>query len=680
MLARLLRAFLVFWLTAAPGMAFAQQGDPGETFATAYGLYSAGKSAEAKELFQKTLDRQFLLADYSYYFLSQIAYQDADFDQARQFAAELRKRYPHSLWVRPAALLQAKIDIAEKDYRSALERLRRLRADRSFKGDLAAEALYLYAQTHEAQDHPKRAHALYHELRNLAPTSRWDAAARKAQARLRDKFPELFAFPTLPSLSDEADLLVRERQYADAEILYKKVLNNVSDADLRLRVMTQLAALYLAARNRGEAIPLLEEIARQFPETPEAPKALYQIGQIYWNRHDNAKALEYFNLVLEKHPGSAFADRAQYAAADIHEYFGRKEEAIELYRTLQRQSPNGRVRDDARWRLAWLYYRSGDLAEASAEFRELAAQSKSGPYATAALYWQARLAERLGNVDAAKPLYRQIAGSGAESYYQALSLRALERLGSPIDEDPPKITAVLDGDPPLSSELSFHLTRARALNALALSQLAIAELDEINGRSKSDSRVQALLMREYFQNKAYARSLSLANQLPFSQGERDLYRYPLAYWDLIQQQAKERGLDPYLVLALIRQESLFDARARSPASALGLMQLIPPTAARVAKRLGIPPPSQETLTQAELNVMLGTQHLKDLLERYSNNWYKALAAYNAGEAAVDRWEKELAADDIEEFVERIPYLETRGYVKLVMRNHRIYKRLYDSAK
>ena len=175
-------------------------------------------------------------------------------------------------------------------------------------------------------------------------------------------------------------------------------------------------------------------------------------------------------------------------------------------------------------------------------------------------------------------------------------------------------------------------------------------------------------------------ALAIANQLPSSQSERNLYRFPLAYWEMIQQKAQERELDPYLILALIRQESLFDPRARSPAAALGLMQLLPSTASRVAKQIGISAPSSEQLFQPEINLVLGTQYLKDLLQRYSNDWFKAIAAYNAGEAAVDRWEKEIRTDDAEEFVERIPYLETRGYVKLVMRNHRIYKRLYDQQK
>jgi soluble lytic murein transglycosylase len=110
------------------------------------------------------------------------------------------------------------------------------------------------------------------------------------------------------------------------------------------------------------------------------------------------------------------------------------------------------------------------------------------------------------------------------------------------------------------------------------------------------------------------------------------------------------------------------------------MQLLPSTAGRVARQIGLPPPSNEQLFQPEVNLTLGVQYLKDLLKRYSNNWYKAIAAYNAGEGAVDRWEREISTDDEEEFVERIPYLETRAYVKLVMRNHRIYSRLYDQQK
>ena len=196
-------------------------------------------------------------------------------------------------------------------------------------------------------------------------------------------------------------------------------------------------------------------------------------------------------------------------------------------------------------------------------------------------------------------------------------------------------------------------------------------------RTKADAR-SFQRGQEYARNGAYPRSVGLANQISLLSDELNRYRYPLAFWATIRKIAQERDLDPYLVLALIRQESIFDPRALSPASAFGLMQLLPSTAVRTAAQLGLPPPPPENLYEPELNLTLGTHYLKELLRRYPNNPAKALAAYNAGENAVARWEKQIAAEDEEEFIERIPYRETRLYVKLVLRNHRIYRRIYEA--
>jgi soluble lytic murein transglycosylase len=154
------------------------------------------------------------------------------------------------------------------------------------------------------------------------------------------------------------------------------------------------------------------------------------------------------------------------------------------------------------------------------------------------------------------------------------------------------------------------------------------------------------------------------------------YRYPLAYWEMIRKISEERGLDPFLVLALIRQESLFDPKAVSPATASGLMQLLPSTAVQTAGQLGLSPVQPENLFEPDLNLTLGTHYLKGLLQRYSNNVIRALAAYNAGENAVARWEQQSQVEDDEEFIERITYRETRLYVKLVLRNHSTYRRIY----
>ena len=681
MISRAKCLLVIFILVAIPFVSFAQAPTPRENFAKAYALYSSGSLTQAKELFQQALEPDFSLADYSLYYLALISFKEGNLDAARQFLSQLRRVYPQSIWFHPAQLQQAKIDLAEKNYIQANETLRSLRTENGVKPEIIDEAIFLQAQTQEALADPSHAYGFYSELRALSPRSRWVAPARAAVRRLREKYPDQFGLNTTQAMADEADRLVREGEHGEAEVLYKKLLSNNPEPTFRRRILTKLTDLYLSLRKRNEAIPLLEQIARDYPKSPEAPKALYQIGQVLWNRHDNGQALDYFKQVMERYPTSPYIERSRYAAADIYESFGRKKEAIALYINIIKNFPNSQVHDDAASRLAWLYYRDREWAQAYTTFQKLAANGKDNAFRTAGLYWQGRSAEKLGDVETAIRIYRQIVDGSEESYYQALALRALARVGIAVEE--PKIstlTPVDEADPPMSSEITYHLSRARELSAISLQRLAVAEIGEVDRLSKKHPRLRSLLMQEYFNNHAYGRSLAIANQLPSSQSERNLYRFPLAYWEMIQQKAQERELDPYLILALIRQESLFDPQARSPATALGLMQLLPSTASRVAKQIGISPPSNEQLFQPEVNLVLGTQYLKDLLQRYSNDWFKAIAAYNAGEAAVDRWEKEILTDDAEEFVERIPYLETRGYVKLVMRNHRIYKRLYDQQK
>jgi soluble lytic murein transglycosylase len=672
---------LILVLAVHSNVSEAQDSDPRATFAQAYALYATGDLSQAKELFLKTSDPKYPLADYSLYYLGVISANEKNWDLSRHYLTQLRHRYPQSIWFHNAELQRAKIDLAEKKYAQAIAAFRSLRSTRGGRQDIIQESLHLEAQAREASGDVNQAYSLYQQLRVSYPYSRWTAPARKEQARLRERFPDLFGFPTAQSLAEEADRLAREQAYGEAAALYKKLLSDAADPEFRLRLLVKLGGLYLDQRRLDEAIPLLEQIARDYPETTEAPKATYQIGQILWNRHDNAQAIEYFKRVTERYPDSAYVDRAQYASADIYEFFGDKDKAIQLYSELPKRFPRSQVRENATWRLAWLYYRSGDFSPAFASFGDLAGRSGDNPMRMAALYWQARTAEKSGDLETAKRLHRQIVNGGEESYYQALSARALERLGIPLEDSKISIpSASIEADPPLNSEFSFHLARARELTAMSLNRLAAAELDEANLYSRKQAGLRSLLMREYFRAQAYRRSLAVANQIPASNGERNLYRFPLAYWDTIQQKAQERDLDPFLILALIRQESLFDAQARSPAFALGLMQLLPSTAGRVAKQVGLEPPSNQKLFEPEVNLTLGTQYLKDLLRRYSNNWFKAIAAYNAGEAAVDRWEKEIVTDDIEEFVERIPYVETRGYVKLVMRNHRIYKKLYETQR
>ena len=352
--------YALLLLLFLPAAKLAAQSDDGRaTFQRAYSLHNQGNTSQAKELFQKTLENGYRLADYSLYYLALIAFKESHWEQSRRYLLQLQQRYPQSVWQARATLQRAKLDQAEKKFAQANEILRQLRADKSVSREIADEASYLIAQNQETMGDLPRAYYNYQELRDNSPTSRWAGLARKDQYRLRERYPEQFALNSLTALADEADRLARERQLSDADALYKRILDRVTDADQRLLYLTKLAAI----RSRADAIPLLEQIARDFPDSSEAPKALYQIGQTLWNRHENGQAFEYFKQLLQRYPGSAYADRANFAAGDIHEYFGRKPEAIQLYTIVQKQFPSSSVRDDAVWRLAWLHYREWRLAD-----------------------------------------------------------------------------------------------------------------------------------------------------------------------------------------------------------------------------------------------------------------------------------------------------------------------------
>jgi soluble lytic murein transglycosylase len=674
--------FIAAILVSLAAGGLAQEPDQRDNFAKAYSLYTTGSYAEAQELFTRTVETNAPLADYSLYYLALIAFQQDDWDTSEHFLARLRDEYPQSIWYDAAELQRAKIAIAEEKYPQGINRMRSLRAQKDLSHDISEEALYLQAQAEEMQGDVYQAYSLYQQLRSFAPLSAWTALARKRVAQLRDQYPAVFGIVTVTAIADEADRLVTERQFGAAESLYKKLLDIDMGPELRLQFLTKLSDLYLSVRKRNEATSVLERIAADYPDSREAPKALYRIGRILWNRNDNGDALRYFARLMERYPKAPQAARAQFAMADIYESQDKNDEAAALYSTLPKKFPASQVRDDSIWRLAWLHYRAREWQAARETFGLLTSQARQGKYKTAAKYWQARTAERLGENDAAIRLYRKIIADGEDdSYYHGLAAQELEKEGVTIAEPTTEIEPNNTGsDPPVSGETAFHLIRARALAQLNLHDLAVRELEEIRRRNQPQGPLRLLLIREFAKNQAYANSVQIANQLPASAAGRDLYRFPLAHWDAVKDRARARGMDPYLIIALIRQESLFDNHARSPAAALGLMQLLPSTARRVAAQIGITVPSNEALFDPELNLTLGTQYLKDLLQRYSNNWFKAIAAYNAGEAAVDRWNETIATDDTAEFVEQIPYRETRQYVKLVIRNHRIYKRLYDHQK
>jgi len=673
---RALFFFLLLWL--GPVSLLHSQENPERLFAEAYGHFSRGNYSQAKDLFLKTLDQNFLLQDHSLYFLGVASFSTKEHEKARAFLSDLRKKFPQSIWSSSADLYLAKIALAEGDVSQAIPRLRELRAKNSPR-EVAEEAFFLLADTHRRQGEVNLAFSLFQELRAAASLSRWADAARKEVESLREQHPQLFGLSSPEALSREGELLLKERQYTEAEKLFRQAQDALSvENPLKPHLLIALANVYRGNRNREKGVAALTEILRDHPQSPEAPEALYRLARTLWNQDQNEEALKRFEELKERYPTRSFTDFADFASARIHDSLGRQDEALRIYQEFPRQYPESNLRVEAAWNRAWIYYLQGDHAKAQLGFKEISSSASGARYQTAALYWQARAAEKSGNLEEAKRIYGSIGTSQDISYYTGLAQKRLEKMGQPVEKKNIATTSP-EPSPRRSAEGSFHLARAQKLAEILLNRLARAELDAIKAE-EDDLPLKLILVQEYARNGAYDRSVVLANQIPGLNKDRNQLRFPLAYWDSIQKKSQEHSLDPYLILALIRQESLFNPAALSSASAFGLMQLLPSTANRTATRLGLQRLEPRDLFDPELNLTLGIPYLKELLERYSHSLPKAIAAYNAGENAVDRWEKQLKTEDEDEFIERIPYSETRLYVKLVLRNHQSYRRIYDSGR
>lgn len=680
-----MRAILVsslfFFSLLLPLFLLAQEKRPSEHFSEAYALYTHGHHSQAEELFRKTLGSEFLLEDYSLYFLGTISLERNDASRARNYFARLKNHFLRSVWSTPAELRLAKLSLKEQNYDQAIERLRALRARKTVQEEVSDEALFLLGRIHEIRTDSNRAYSLYQELRQVSPLSPWATKARKAVKKLRKEHPQLFGLKTPQALSAEGDMLLRERTYREAEKVYHRLLDLVPKGKLRPSFLLGLARIYRNTRKKRKAIPLLSEIVEKYPRTSEAPMALFRLAQISWNRDENIKALDYFRQLMKRYPRTVYRGIANFASARIYESLSQPREALRIYQNLSKRFPHSRFGRRALWRLAWMHYLRDDYRSAYSTWKRLAAAKGGKRYQTAALYWQGRAAEKIGRTGEAKRIFLQILNEEDEGYYTGRATKRLARLGESVERKRttgpiPTPEAAFTPRP----HVSFHLSRAQALTQLALKQLAVTELDQIRNLKSNDLPLKIILMQEYARNEAFDRSVPLANQMQRFSATVDGFRYPLAYWETIQKVAKDKKLDPYLILALIRQESLFDPKALSPAAAYGLMQLLPSTAARTAAQLGLTAPSPNKLFEPNLNLMLGICHLKELLQRYSNNLVKAIAAYNAGKQAVARWEKQIIVNDDEEFIERIPYGETRLYLKLVLRNHWNYTRIYNSEK
>lgn len=542
----------------------------------------------------------------------------------------------------------------------------------------------------EAQEARVEAVRLYRRVALLAPLSR---AARESEERagalLAAMTPEVRREVGDPPAEDQlarAAALEGAMRFQDAERAFEEV--SATEDALRCRALLGRGRAVYYQRDRRRAAGLLAGVADACEEPDVRAWARYLAGKAYAASGDPARALAQYGELERQVPDHRLADDARFRAALIDAERGDRASMEERLSTLPERYPSGDMHGEARFLLAWRARHDGRREEALAQ---LDASLREGTGETAedirgrAAYWRGVLLHELGRADDAREAFAALAAERPLGYYSQQAMARLREL-SPAAAESARAALGARGDGAITFAWREELDTpafARALELLRVGEVddARSELSwvyEASARRDEELRwIEAALLDRA---RAYPTSVWLARrhladfleQPPAGEHyARWRIAYPRAYAPLIEEAAEARALPPELVRAIAREESSFRADAVSVAHAYGLTQLIVPTARRFGRNAGVPINAQ-TLTDPRVNVAVGAEFMAWLWGRYESNPAVLPSAYNAGQGATDRWLRERPRQRLDEWIEDIPYDETRRYSRRVLQSWGIY--------
>ncbi len=477
-----------------------------------------------------------------------------------------------------------------------------------------------------------------------------------------------------PDALARGDALFQGGLRADSVEAYDRALAGPLDAAARAHV----------ARRRAEALFGLrryDEARAAFVALGDDPEAEVFAARSRVRSGDVQGGLAQLLAQAKERPGAPGAQARWYAALLLDDD-GETARARPLFESVAREASDPQLRADAEWRLAWADYRARRFEKAREQFRQLAADAPQPIDRLQARYWGARAQERAGKGKPADEFARVLA-DGPFTYY---GLRAREWLArhKALPKPSGPRPALPEGEVTLGAR---DADRARILVRAGLDDFATGEIDRLatRGAGVADTLLVADLYREA---GAYDRSQGAvlkryADELPLgpTAGQQGLWQaaWPRAFADAVRRDSGP-PLEPALVWALMREESGFRPAVASPAGAIGLMQLMPETASRVAAQTGLAGYAESRLVDPATNIRLGTAYLARLLKDFGGRASAAIGSYNAGPGAVKRWLAAQPGLPDDEWVESIPYRETRNYVRRVLRSRHVYRELYANDR
>lgn len=633
------------------------------------------KFPEAVTAFRQANAQGNALDDYADYLAAQADLQSNNLPQAENILSTFVQKHPDSIFVPSIPVLQANLFLQEGDPQAALRILD------AHKGEaIANHADYqlALAKTYQMAGRIPEATPLFRHVFLGFPLSN-EAAVAKTQLAALGATSSL----TVEERSRHADALYKAGRFSDAGEEYRALANDPAVTD-GLKNTLLVAAAHCDWKLKRLNKEALERIPDSNDET--GARRMYLLMELARDKDDGETQRSIVEQMETRFPSSPWLAEALYSSGNM--YLLRKDfpNAITYYGELAKRFPTSTLAPSAHWRAAWLNYRIGQYSEAARLMDEQIAVYHGGKEIPSALYWRGRIYQNQERrPDMAAEYYRTVARLYRHYYYASIAQQRLTELGNvtpatvaSLDTMKPEPLPTLTDDIP---EDDPHVVRARLLANAGLNEYIAPEIQAAEGSDEWGALCEAKIYASYGENWRAMRSMKRAipfyTSAPIDAIPMEYWRilFPQAYWSTIKSESEKNGLDPYMVAALIRQETEFNPTAISNKSAYGLMQLLPSVGRSMAKEEGIRRFETNDLLNPDINIRLGTRYLRQTLDKFNSQPEYTFAAYNAGDNRVTDWQGIGHYSGMDEFVESIPFTETREYVQAIIRNEEIYREL-----
>jgi len=628
------------------------------------------------------------VSDYVTYHLASAELQTGDVDAAsRDLAAYRANPVASSPLAGKIGLLQARALLEQRQPAAATTALQALQKD--YKVLPQPDGDFALAMAYEALGEKPQAALAYVKVYYGYPNTDTAAKAWDAMQRLRPELGKDFPSASAQQQLDRCQKWLDARQYNNARQEYAALAANLPEPD-RDEARVGIGATDFLAGDTNAALRYLKDL--KVTKSEADAERLYYLVEAARKMGEDIDMNDAVKSLGEHYPKSVWRLKALITAGNRDVVTNEREKYEPLFRAAAETFPDDNSTAYCHWKLAWDAYLL-DKPEAATLMRE---QIERYPYetrASSALYFLGRLDEKAGKPAEARAYYDRASSQFPHYFYGMLSRERINagKLAATApdldaaswlnDVDWPEHRDFSATEPNVSTRL--RIDRARLLMLAGLTDAADAELRFGAKTDNEQPHLLAIELARAMPSPFHALRIMKSFigdylSIPFDGAPMKFWQmlFPLPYRDEIQRSAAAHNLDPYSVAGLIRQETEFNPDARSPSNAYGLMQLIPATGRMIGRQEGISVISVRSLLNPSINIPLGTQYLRSQLDHWGGDWAETLAAYNAGPGRVKQWLTWANYREPAEFVESIPFNETREYVQAVLRNADMYRVIY----